>query len=127
MEKSQMRAEQLLEKLEFHDDDPYAQPLFVDQHGRIIRFMLKPGQSITKHNAPHSPFYLVVLQGQGVFSGGDGQEQQFGPNTLLVFDMAEDHSVRALDENLIFVGFLQGVQTARPGRVGGELGREEEQ
>ncbi len=122
-----MRIEHLLEHLEFHDDDPYAQPLFVDVHGRILRFMLKAGQRITAHNVPHSPFYIVVLQGRGIFQGGDGKEQQFGPNTLLIFDPAESHSVRALDEDLVFIGFLHGIPTTRPGKVGGELGRSEEQ
>ena len=122
-----MRIEHLLEHLEFHDGDPYAQPLFVDQHGRILRFMLKPGQSVTEHNAPHSPVYIVVLQGHGLFKGGNGQEQQFGPNTLLLFDPAENHSVHALNENLVFIAFLQGIPTTRPGKVGGELGREEAQ
>jgi len=121
-----MRIEHLLEQLEFHDDNPYAQPLFVDLQGRILRFMLKPGQSVTKHNAPHSPLYIVVLQGRGIFRDRDGQEQHFGPDTLLVFDAAENHSVHALDENLIFVSFLHGIPTTRPGKVGGELGREEE-
>ncbi len=121
-----MRIEHLLEQLEFHDDDPYAQPLFVDRQGRILRFMLKPGQSVTKHNAPHSPLYIVVLQGRGIFRDGNGQEQQFGPNTLLIFDAGENHSVQALDENLVFVAFLHGIPTTRPGKVGGELGREEE-
>ena len=45
---------------------------------------------------------------------------------LVVFDAAENHSVHALDENLIFVSFLHGIPTTRPGKVGGELGREEE-
>ena len=120
-----MRIEYLLENLDFHDGTPYAQPLFVDEHGRILRFMLKPGQSISDHNVPHSPFYIVVLQGQGVFRGRDGKEQQCGPNTLLIFDPAESHSLHALDENLVFVSFLHGVPTTRPGSVGGELGREE--
>jgi quercetin dioxygenase-like cupin family protein len=120
-----MRTEQLLERLEFHDAHPYSEPLFVDVHGRILRFTLKPGQSIAEHNAPHSPFYVVVLQGHGVFSGSDGKEQQFGPNTLLIFEPAENHLIRALDENLVFVGFLQGIPTTRPDRVGGEIGRAE--
>ena len=121
-----MRIESLLENLEFHDNNPYSQPLFVDEHGRILRFMLKPGQSIADHNVPHSPFYIVVLQGQGMFKGQDGKEQQCGPNTLLIFNPAENHALRALDENLVFIGFLQGVTTTRPGKIGGELGREAE-
>ncbi len=117
-----MRATQLLENLEFHDRSPYAQPLYVDEDGRVIRFMLQPGQSISEHNAPSSPFYVVVLQGRGMFAGADGNERPFGPNDLLVFDKGEHHSVRALDEPLIFIGFLHGVEGTRPGKTGGLLG-----
>jgi quercetin dioxygenase-like cupin family protein len=122
-----MRTQHLLEQLKFHDDHPNSEPLFVDAHGRILRFTLKPGQSIAEHNAPHSPFYVVVLQGHGLFSGSDGKEVQVAPNTLLIFDPAENHTIRALDENLVFVGFLQGIPTTRPDKVGGELGRAEKQ
>jgi quercetin dioxygenase-like cupin family protein len=118
-----MRTKQLLEGLEFRDNHPYSEPLFVDVYGRILRFTLKPGQSIAEHNTPHSPFYVVVLQGRGIFSGSDGQEQEIGTNTLLIFDPAENHAIRALDENLVFVGFLHGVPATRPDRVGGELGQ----
>jgi quercetin dioxygenase-like cupin family protein len=119
-----MQSLNLLEKLEFHDQRPYAQPLFVDQHGRVLRFTLKPGQSISEHNVPDSPFYVVVLKGHGLFAGGDGQEQQVGPNTLLIFDPNENHLVQAGDEELVFVGFLQGVPGTRADRTGGELGRD---
>lgn len=116
----------LLENLDFHEPDPYAQPILVDEESRILRFMLKPGQSIKEHRVPHSPFYVVVLKGKGAFAGGDDKEQIYGPNDLLIFDAGENHSVRALDEELIFVGFLQGVPFTRPGRVGGEIGRQQE-
>jgi len=122
-----MRTVQLLEQLEFRDDHAYSDPLFVDAHGRILRFTLKPGQSIAEHNAPGSPFYIVVLQGHGVFSGGDGKEQSVGPNALLVFDPAENHAIRALDESLVFVGFLQGIPSTRTDKVGGDIGRAEQQ
>lgn len=117
-----MRTINLLEKLEFHDEHPYAQPLYVDQQGRVIRFMLKPRQTIVEHNAPSSPFYAVVLQGRGLFAGADGVEREFGPNDILIFDKGEAHAVRALDESLVFVGFLHGVEGTRPGKVGGLLG-----
>ncbi len=119
-----MRTTNLLENLEFHDERPYAQPLYVDQHGRVIRFMLKPGQTIEQHLVPSSPFYAVVLQGRGMFAGPDGAEREFGPNDILIFDMGENHTVRALDEPLVFVGFLHGVEGTRPGKVGGLLGNE---
>jgi quercetin dioxygenase-like cupin family protein len=118
-----MRTTQLLEGLEFRDSDPYAQPLYVDEHGRVLRFTLKPGQSISDHAAPHSPFYIVVLKGRGAFAGGDGKEQQFERNALLIFEPGEHHTVRALDEELVFVGFLHGVPGTRPGKVGGDLGQ----
>ena len=118
-----MRTAQLLEGLEFHEPAPYAQPLYVDEHGRVLRFTLKPGQSIREHNTPHSPFYVVVLRGHGAFAGGDGKEEQFGPSALLIFDPGELHMVRALDEELVFVGFLHGVPGDRPSKAGGELGR----
>jgi quercetin dioxygenase-like cupin family protein len=118
-----MKSMQLLEQLEFHDADPYAEPLYVDQDNRVLRFTLKPGQSIAEHNAPHSPFNVVVLKGHGMFAGGDGKEQSFGPSCLLTFDQGEQHSIRALDEPLVFVGFLHGAPQAKEGRPGGRLSK----
>ena len=119
-----MRSTNLLDDLEYHHDHPYAQPLYVDKNGRVIRFMLKPGQIISEHNAPSSPFYAVVIKGHGVFAGADGIEHEFGPNSILIFDEGEDHMVRALDEELVFVGFLHGVEGTRLGKIGGLLGDE---
>lgn len=115
-----MKSEQLLENLEFHESVPFAQPLLVNKDGRILRWMLKPGQSIMEHKVPHSPFYLVVLKGHGMFAANGEPEQAFGPDTLLTFDPNEAHTVRALDEELVFVGFLQGVAGTRPARTRGE-------
>ena len=50
-----MHATSLLDKLDFHDKNPYAEPLLVDDTGRILRFTLRPGQSVREHSAPHSP------------------------------------------------------------------------
>jgi quercetin dioxygenase-like cupin family protein len=121
-----MRTMQLLEDVEFHTERPYAQPILVDKDGRVLRFMLKPGEYLKEHNAPSSPFYVVVLKGKGMFAGHDGEEQEFGPNSLLVFDEGENHTVRALDEELIFVGFLHGAPSNLSPRVGGLLGHEGE-
>lgn len=118
-----MKTAQLLEGLEFHEKNPYADPLFVDKDGRIIRFTLRPGQEIVAHDAPHSPFYVVVLKGQGVFIGDDGREQHLGPNSLAIFDPGEMHTVRALDEELVFVGFLHGAPLKTTTDVGGKISR----
>jgi quercetin dioxygenase-like cupin family protein len=94
---------------EFRDPDPYAQPLHVSPTGRVLRFMLKPGQSVREHNAPHSPVYIVGLTGQGMLAGGDGQEQSIGPGSLFIFEPGESHSVRSLDSELVFIAILHGI------------------
>lgn len=107
-----MKSINLLENWQFNPKGPHAEPLHVDRNGRAILFTLEPGQSIREHNAPSSPFYVVVLSGQGVFSGEDEVEHTIGPNTLLVFDPAEQHLVRAV-EKLVFIGFLHGAPGAQ--------------
>ena len=104
-----MRQIDLMADFEFRERDPYAQPLHVSPTGRVLRFMLKPGQSVREHNAPHSPLYIVGLKGQGMFAGGDGQEQSLGPGTLFILEPGESHSVRALDTDLIFIAILHGI------------------
>ncbi len=107
-----MQSINLLDNETFNDKHSHAEPLHVDKEGRVILFTLKPGQTIAEHQAPSSPFYVVVLRGSGIFTSGDGTEHNVGPNTLLIFDPGEKHSVRALNENLAFVGFLHGVAQA---------------
>ncbi|MCC6300253.1 MAG: cupin domain-containing protein [Anaerolineales bacterium] len=103
-----MKIANLLENPTFGDKEPHAEPFHVDRQGRAILFTLKPGQSIREQNAPSSPLFIVVLKGQGVFTGGDGVEHACGPNTLLVCDAGEQHAIRAVEE-LIFIGILHGV------------------
>lgn len=119
-----MKTTDLLTGVAFRDSRPNAEPLYVDVHGRVLRFSLKPGQRIEEHNAPNSPFYAVVLRGEGYFSGRDGSETRVGPNTFLIFEPGENHSVRAGDSELVFLGILQGVPSTSPDKMGGTLGRE---
>ncbi|MCW5875336.1 MAG: cupin domain-containing protein [Anaerolineales bacterium] len=119
-----MKSLALLDNLVFKDENPNAEPILVDSSGRIIRFTLKPGQSIREHKAPSSPLFIVVLQGRGRFTGGDGQPAEFGPHSLLVFDVGETHAVEALDEELVFLAILrQTSDTLPPESAGGLLGR----
>jgi len=103
-----MKVTSLLENLKFGEKDPHAEPIYSARDGRAILFTLKPGQSIREHNAPSTPFFVVVLKGKGVFAGSDGDAHPYGPNTLLVFDAGENHLIRAINEELVFVGFLHG-------------------
>jgi quercetin dioxygenase-like cupin family protein len=119
-----MKSSQLLVDLAFRDAAPYAQPLLVDQYTRIMRWMLKPGQRIEEHRVPNLPFYVLVLQGRGLFAGEDGRPEEYGPGSLLVFEPGETHSVAALDEELVFVSFLKSVEGMRSERVGGEMAQE---
>jgi quercetin dioxygenase-like cupin family protein len=118
-----MESRSLLSELAFHDSDPFAQPLLVNKDVRILRWMLKAGQSLGEHAVPDSPFYIVVLKGRGMFAGRDGIEEEHGPASLLLFEMGEGHSVRALDEDLVFVSFMNGAEIMRPDQTGGEIGR----
>lgn len=115
----------LTENLEFREERPYSQPLFVSEWGRVLRFTLNPGQSIREHGTPHSPFIAVVLEGEGMFAGEDGKEQRFGPHSLLIFAPGERHTVRALDQKLVFVGFLHGAPGTEPGSLSGEIIRQQ--
>lgn len=108
-----MKTVALHDNLVFHDRDPYAEPLFVDKTGRVLRFMLQPGQTVSEHTAPSTPVYLVVLEGAGLFSGADGQEERHGPGTLLIFDVGEKHAIRAESEPLVFLAFLHGAPQAQ--------------
>jgi quercetin dioxygenase-like cupin family protein len=103
-----MKSWDLAADLEFHEDNPYAQPLHVDQHGRILRFTLRAGQRVVEHNAPHSPVNVIVLQGRGTFSGGDGQTITAGPGTLLLFEPGENHAITADAGDLVFLVILHG-------------------
>jgi quercetin dioxygenase-like cupin family protein len=107
-----MKCINLLGGWKFDDKGPHAEPLHVDRNGRAILFTLQPEQAIRAHNVPSSPFFVIILDGQGIFTGGDGIEQLVGTNSLLVFEPGEQHSVRAL-EKLVFVGFLHGAPGAQ--------------
>ena len=108
-----MKSMSLSEKVEFHDQYPYAEPLYVSEEARVLRFALRPGQVVREHNAPHSPVLVVVLQGQGMFAGADGVERQFGPNSLVIFNAGENHAIRALSEDLVFMAFLREAPDAK--------------
>lgn len=108
-----MKVMPLLENVEFHEKDPYAEPLFVSQDARVLRFSLRPGQRVREHLAPHSPVHIVVLKGSGLFAVPDGEEQELGPSSLITFAAGETHSMRAMDEELIFVAFLGGAPGAQ--------------
>lgn len=108
-----MKVMQLYENWVFHDENPYAEPLLVDQEKRILRFALRPGQVVREHTAPSSPVQLIILHGEGIFIGENGVEHRYGKGVLLSFDSGEKHSIRALDEELIFIALLHGARNTK--------------
>ena len=104
-----MRTIELLAGVEFKEKQPHAQSLHSNKEARALRFAFLPGQRIRAHDAPSSPVHLIVLQGKGVFSGRDGVERECGPGMMVVFDAGEIHTVRALDEDLVYVAIYNGV------------------
>lgn len=111
----------LRDGLAFDEDRPHAVPVHADAAGRVLRFTLRAGQRLKEHASPGSPAYLVVIEGEGLFAGGDGMEQRLGPGFLAILDPGEAHSVRALDGDLVVVAILHGEPTARPGAVPGTM------
>ncbi len=103
-----MKNFQLLDNVQFNEANGHAEPIYVDKMGRALLFALRPGQAIKEHNVPLSPVYFVVLKGRGICAGSDGQEHPIEPNTLVVMNPGESHTVRAIDEDLIFLMVLHG-------------------
>lgn len=98
----------LLDGIKFNESHGIARPIHIDKNGRLLEFALLPGQVIKEHSSPSSPVYLIVLEGKGVFTGGDNEETEAGPGSILIFDVDEKHSIQALDESLVFVAVLHG-------------------
>jgi len=106
-----MRTFELMRGIEFNESQPHAQSLHSNKDARSLRFAFLPGQSIRAHQSPHSPIHLVILKGQGMFAGGDGAERQCGPGMMVAIEAGEMHTIRALDEELVFISIFNGVPT----------------
>jgi quercetin dioxygenase-like cupin family protein len=94
-------------------DKAHAQAMHADEHGRALRWTLLPGQSVQPSTSPHSPVFLVVLQGSGYFAGEDGEEQKLSANDMAVFAAKETHTARAEDEQLVFIAILHEAAHAK--------------
>jgi len=103
-----MESLNLMEGIKFNDSHPIAQPIHVDKNGRLLQLALKPGQELKEHSSPSSPVYLLVLKGEGVFKDESGSEATAGPGSILIYDVNEKHSVKAGDQELVFVAILHG-------------------
>ncbi len=114
-----MKPVSLLDGLVFKEDGPNAQPLVVDESGRVMRFTLKPGQVLKPHRGPKIALLMIVLKGHGLFRGEAEQPLECGPGTMLVFDVEELHGAQALDEELVFLAILRQTPIPQPLPHGG--------
>jgi quercetin dioxygenase-like cupin family protein len=92
----------------FNKDHAIAEPLFVNENNRLLRFALLPGQEIKEHNSPSSPVFIKIIRGRGVFWGEDKKEQELDKDSVIVFKKGEMHGIKALDEELVFIAVLHG-------------------
>lgn len=103
----------LLKNIEFKQGDSgNAQTLYADANSRVLRFGLLKGQRIEQFH-PHSPVQIIVLKGKGVFEGKNGYITAT-PDTLLLFSEGEEFSVRAENEDLVFLALLHGSKRVDP-------------
>lgn len=98
----------LMEGIKFNDDHPIAQSIHADKNGRLLQFALEPGQELKEHSNSTSPVYLLILKGEGVFRGEGGAQIVAGPGSIIIYDINEKHSVKAGDQELVFVAILHG-------------------
>jgi quercetin dioxygenase-like cupin family protein len=109
-----MKTLPLLDEVRFGDDRPHAEPLLVDESGRVLRFSLAPHQVIREHCAPSSPVHIVILRGSGAFSDADGTEVHLEAGAMVVYEAGERHTVRSTDEELVFIALLHKAPESPP-------------
>jgi len=66
---------------------------------RLLVFRFEPGQSLPPHRNG-STVIVTVLEGEGVFSGAEG-EQQCAAGQVMTYAPSELHGIRALDAELL--------------------------
>lgn len=109
-----MKTIALLEDLKFSNQRGISEALLADERNRILRFCLHPHQEIVEHSSPHSSVVLLVLKGNGLFSGADGEPVKLEEQSMAVFEPGEKHRIQAQDQELVFLAFLQGTEQAHP-------------
>ena len=96
--------------IHFSDDKMQKISVFDSQKYFCDLYCLKPGQDQRIHSHAESDKIYFVLRGKGTFHIG-GQEQELGPDEIVVARPGEPHGVRnATNEDLVLLVFM----TPRP-------------
>lgn len=94
---------------------PGAQPVAEGNGCAVLRVALKPGQSIGEHPAPSGGLQIIVLEGEGFFSGGDREERKCVRGAVLCFEPGELHRIRADRRRLVFASILHHARNGKGG------------
>ena len=107
-----MKSLSLLENVEFHAQSPYAEPLFVSDEP--VSYASRCGQARSCRSTMRRihPCLLRCCKA-GDCSRAPMVSAAFGPNSLVIFDAGENHSIRALNEDLVVLVFLREAPDAK--------------
>lgn len=90
-------------------DRPATTLLHDSPDARLVAFRIAPGQAVPAHTNP-STVVLTVVAGSGFVSGGDG-ERAVRAGDVAAYEPNEEHSMRAVDEELVLLATI----APRPG------------
>jgi quercetin dioxygenase-like cupin family protein len=75
----------------------HPQVLQSESEGRTILLLLPKGEELQEHQV-HERAYLTVVDGQIEVADNGNQKVEAGAGSLFVFDPAERHAVRAIED-----------------------------
>ncbi len=71
---------------------------------RVLNFNFKAGQQLPIHSHDtEGQLSIVVLEGEGLFLGKEGQTLPANPGDVLISDINEPHGVRAISDMRVLV------------------------
>lgn len=85
-------------------DRPATRLLHDEANVRLVAFHLRPGQIVKEHFSPSSVM-LQVIEGEGVFTGDDG-DARLAAGEAVMYAPGEVHAIRAEGEALRFVAVI---------------------
>jgi quercetin dioxygenase-like cupin family protein len=116
-----MKAYNLIDNLQYENQEhPHAEPLFVSDVGRVLRFTFKAGQRIPVADAPSSPIFYIILDGEALFADESGNIQRYGPNMMVAYEPGEKFEVMAGDEGALVIAVMRETHMARRESARGE-------
>ena len=89
----------------FQEKRPATKILHAREGARIVSFSVDAGQSIPSHVNPGS-VSLLVLEGRGTFTGGEGAAAELGAGDMVTYEPNEPHGIESRGGPLRFIAFI---------------------